>query len=58
MQRSSSTEKMLLTLVFPKVLLGKPGDITFVTNSYLAYFLRGALELPLLEKPLEMVFVL
>lgn len=48
--------KTMSTLVFPKALLGKSMDITFVANTCFTYLLRTDLELALPEIPLTMVF--
>lgn len=56
--RAFSSEKIILTFVFPWEILGKPWDITFVTNTCLAYFLWEDLELSPTVKPPAMLFEL
>lgn len=51
-------KKVMLTYVFPRSPLGKPGDTTFAASTWLAYFLREKLELLPPIKPPAMVFVL
>lgn len=34
------SKKVILTSIFPHTPLEKPRDITFVTSTYLAYFIR------------------
>lgn len=53
-----SLEKMIPTPILHWELLGKTCNITFSANTYLAYFLLDDLDLPPLEKPPTMVFVL
>lgn len=56
--RAYSSKKVILTHVFPSDPLGKPEDITFAANTFLAYFLLEDLELPQSVKPPAMVLTL